>query len=663
LASKRGGAARGSWSTQTISSDLGHLWRLTLRAGDDYGDVMSCRVAATVPFLLAAFLAPGFLASGLRAQWSTSPSANLPIGDGIGEQVLPKVAVASDGGCYIGWFDNRSGAYAVYLQRLDAAGVEQWPHNGILVSANPQSTSLVDWDLICDRLDHCVLTFTDTRAGGDLDVYAYRIAPNGTFVWGSNGIALSNNGDYEPSPRVCETSGGLFAFCWANTVTATIQYQLVYAHGTPIYPGSGYSIAADTGATPGFCRIATADSNGYVISWVRTTAFTGNKHVHAQKFGPGGNAMWNGGTRIAVFDGGSVPIAHEPRLLPDGSGGAVFAWHFAVGNLFACRVQRVLGNGTEAFPHDGVDVSTSGNSKFDPAIVWQPGTQEVFAVWNERNIGQTTWGIFAQKLDATGARQWGSGGVTLMPIDTVVKFAPVAARFGPSGITAAVLEESLGIQQKKVWLFGRDGTGAALWPGVAACTVASDKLRLNLGTTPSGTSLLAWTDKRVDAGDVIAQAVDAAGQLGVTLATATPYGCGVNPLGSLVATGRPALGTTTTLALTNPLGTQTGSATLGVLFFGLVAAPGFPCGVSIPGFGMSPGQPGEVLLDLSGPYVGITGGIWAGVGQPVNFTYPAPMEPSLLGQSLFAQGLMVDLSPAAAVLFALSNGVRLVLGS
>jgi hypothetical protein len=616
------------------------------------------RSVATVPFLLA------FLTPALHAQWSTSPATNLPVADGVGEQALPKVAILSDGGCYVGWFDNRSGAYAVYLQRLDPAGVEQWPHGGILVSANPQSTSLVDWDLICDSQDHCVLTFTDTRAGGDLDVYAYRIAPNGAFVWGNNGMALSNNGDYEPSPRVCETSGGLFAFAWANTGTLTIQYQLLYQNGTPVYPAGGYSIAADPGATPGFCRIAAADLNSYVISWVRTTAFTGNKHVHAQKFGPGGNALWNGGVRIAVFDGGSVPIAHEPRLLPDGSGGAVVAWHFAAGNLFSCRVQRVLGNGAEAFAHNGVDVSASANSKFDPAVVWQPATQEAFAVWNERNVAQTSWGIFAQKLDASGARQWGSGGVTLMPIDTVVKFAPVAARFGPTGIATAVLEESLGIQQKKVWLFGLDGAGAALWPSVAACTVASDKLRLVLATTQSGTSVLAWTDKRVDAGDVIAQAVDAAGNLGVTLASSTPYGCGVNPAGSLVANGRPAIGTTITLALTNPLATQTASATLGVLFFGLVPAPGFPCGVSVPGFGMSgPGQPGEVLLDLSGPYAGFTGGLWTGVGQPVDFTYSAPMAPSLLGQSLYAQGLMVDLAPAAPVFFALSNGVRLVLGS
>src|SRR4030095_7832638 len=209
-------------------ANLGRLWRPAPRARAVYGAVMS-RSVATVPFLLA------FLTPALHAQWSTSPATNLPVADGVGEQALPKVAILSDGGCYVGWFDNRSGAYAVSRQRLDAAGVEQWPHGGILVSANPQSTSLVDWDLICDSQDHCVLTFTDTRAGGDLDVYAYRIAPNGAFVWGNNGMTLSNNGDYEPSPRVCETSGGLFAFAWTNTGTLTIQYQRLYQNSTPDY--------------------------------------------------------------------------------------------------------------------------------------------------------------------------------------------------------------------------------------------------------------------------------------------------------------------------------------------------------------------------------------------------------------------------------------------
>jgi hypothetical protein len=100
-----------------------------------------------------------------------------------------------------------------------------------------------------------VLAFTDTRAGGDLDVYAYRVAPNGTFVWGANGLALSNNADYEPNPRVVEAGDGDFVFVWQNTVARTLQLQRVTPAGSPQFPGDGLAIPGETGATPGFVRL------------------------------------------------------------------------------------------------------------------------------------------------------------------------------------------------------------------------------------------------------------------------------------------------------------------------------------------------------------------------------------------------------------------------
>lgn len=78
-----------------------------------------------------------------------------------------------------------------------------------------------------------MLTFTDTRAGGDLDVYAYRLLPDGTFLWGPNGVALSDNGDYEANPRVVEADDGAFVFTWIEGGTASLQLQRLDAGGTP----------------------------------------------------------------------------------------------------------------------------------------------------------------------------------------------------------------------------------------------------------------------------------------------------------------------------------------------------------------------------------------------------------------------------------------------
>lgn len=611
----------------------------------------------------SARLAPAvLLAAVASAQWPTTSSPNLPIGDFANEQVVNKLAATPDGGCYVGWFDNRNGGYAVWLQRFDAAGVEQWQHGGILVSNNPQSTSLIDWDLLADRFGHCVLTFTDTRAGGDLDVYAYRVTPAGAQAWGANGVTLSNNPDFDGNPRVCEAGDGDFVFVWSNSTTRTIQMQRLDLAGAPRFPGDGVAIPGDTGQSPAFARpVAASPLDGsVVVSWVRATSFSAAKHLHAQKFDALGQPLWNGGVRLPVFDQVSLPIAFDPRIASDGQGGAIFAWHFAVGSAFSARVQRVTAAGSEVFPHNGVDVSTNTNSKFDPAIVWQPATQSIQVAWNERNTAQTTWGIGAQSIDASGARQWGATGVSLLPIDTVTKFAPVAARVG-AGMAVAVLVEDLGLLRKSVQLFGVDAAGGPRHAAVVASSFASDKLRLGLAATPSGTSLLAWTDQRTGAADVYGAAVDVAGNLGVTLATATVLGC-TSPANSLIASGRPALGATIALGASNTLGSQGAGSTLAFVYLGGGPAPGGPCGLALPGFGMAPGQPGELLLDPGLPNVGLFAGVWTGPGATA-LPFAAPLQSSLLGLDVFAQGLLVDLAPATSVPFALTNGLRLRLGS
>src|SRR5690606_18959096 len=168
---------------------------------------------------LAAVFALLLAAHAAQAQWSTDPQENNAIADRAGEQVVPKIAVTPAGDTYVAWFDHAAGSYDVYLQLLTPAGVEVFPHNGILVSDHAQSTSLVDWDLIADSQGNAVVTFTDTRDGGDLDVFAYRIAPDQTFLWGADGVQLSFESDYTPNPVVTEASDGDFVFVWAHFPT------------------------------------------------------------------------------------------------------------------------------------------------------------------------------------------------------------------------------------------------------------------------------------------------------------------------------------------------------------------------------------------------------------------------------------------------------------
>src|SRR5689334_16932653 len=99
----------------------------------------------SVLFFAALCSAPAAIAG-----WSSDPAVNLAVADDAGEQVSALIAPTSDGGAYAAWLSNPSGNFHVYLQRLDAAGVEQWPHNGRLVSSHTQDTALYGWDMIAD---------------------------------------------------------------------------------------------------------------------------------------------------------------------------------------------------------------------------------------------------------------------------------------------------------------------------------------------------------------------------------------------------------------------------------------------------------------------------------------------------------------------------------
>ncbi|MEZ5965135.1 MAG: hypothetical protein R3F56_14975 [Planctomycetota bacterium] len=588
----------------------------------------------------------------VAGQWSNNPVQNLAVGDRAGEQAVAKIATAADGGCYVAWFDNQSGNYDVYLQRLDAGGVEQWPHNGVLVSGNPQNSSLVDWDLMVDSTGAAVLAFTDVRSGPDLDVYAYRVDRSGAMQWGANGVALSNNTEDEANPRLCETSDHDIVCVWPNTSTRSLRVQRLDLAGTPRYAANGLVIPGDATDTPAFARVVAGDQGSFIVSWVRALAFAGNKHIHTQKFDVAGNPLW-GSQRFVLFDLASVPIAHEPRLLADGQGGAIYAWHYAVGSVFSVRVQRMLAGGTETFPHNGLDVSTNGNSKFDPALVWHGDARDICVFWNERNTAQSQWGISGQRLDVAGQRLWGPNGAVLLPVDGVNKLSPVATRFGVEDMVC-VLEASLGANQHRVRAMRVRTDGSLAGSVVDASVAASEKLRLQAAANPSGTAMLCWTDRRSDAGDVYAQNVNPDLSLGAELGVALIYGC-INPPQSFAVDGRPALGTTITFRVDNPLNTQA-PGSLSAFVFATRAQPGFPCGIGIPGFGMQGnGAWGELLVDIGTSSLTFPGSTWPGA----SFSLPIPVDLLLAGARVYVQGFLIDPSFGAIAPLGFANAARL----
>lgn len=140
----------------------------------------------------------------------------------------------------------------------------------------------------------------------------------------------------------------------------------------------------------------------------------------------------------------------------------------------------------------------------------------------------------------------------------------------------------------------------------------------------------------------------------------TTYGCGVNPSGSLwVISGLPRVGTQMVLALHNPVGTQApGSITF--LFASLVPDPNFPCGTSIPGYGMGgAGAYGEILIGIAPPEPRVTviGTMWNGFPATATLSFPA--DPNLVGLTAYGQGVIIDPTMTYGVKFGLTEAAQM----
>ncbi len=222
-----------------------------------------------------------------------------------------------------------------------------------------------------------------------------------------------------------------------------------------------------------------------------------------------------------------------------------------------------------------------------------------------------------------------------------------------------------------VQLLSYEGTFPAV-DGPAAGWTSVDVLVSETGATPAGHSLqLGGAGSEYPYFDWEAPQTDTPGSTNANqyfvdgCPEATVFGCGVNPTGSMtVISGAPRLGQVLTLGVDNPLGTQ-GAGSLTFLFVSTAADPDYPCGSSIPGFGMNgPGANGELLIGVvpPDPAVSLMGPLWSVPGVPAPIPLAIPSDAALVGLVAFGQGMILDPASTYGVKFGLTEGVEMPIG-
>jgi Secretion system C-terminal sorting domain len=452
------------------------------------------------------------------AQWSSDPSVNLQVCDVTGEQALPKIASTSDNGCYISWFDNRNGNYAVYLQRLDAMGNKLWAANGLLISDNPQNSSLVDWAIASDNHGNAIVTFTDTRDNDSLHAFAYLIDTTGSFIWGANGIRLSGVGDFQPNPVATQTSDGNYVFAWiVSTTPGVIALQKISLAGQKMWGTDPIIYSSGTTENYTYAAVVPSDNGSVILEHSGYTGgFTAPYKIYTQKFDTNGNPLWGTGG-VPIQDSG-IPFYEHPVVISDNNNGAFIGWYDDRDNnsFFSSFVQHVTSSGTVLFPANGSEVSTTTTMHhLNPTLAYISNTDELFCFWNEETSLQDQFAVYGQKFDAAGTRQWAATGIAFTTMTSNTIFGPYALPTDTSAYVIYLQGNPSGLNEG-INAFMVNSTGNFSWsPNIVVMSNPTNQ-KLHSVTTiwTDNIAKIAWEDTRSGNAGIYAQNINPDGQLG-----------------------------------------------------------------------------------------------------------------------------------------------------
>lgn len=436
------------------------------------------------------------------AQWSSDPSQNLPLADNNNgsDQVQPKVVTFGAYGGYVSWFDANPQSpppvgYSVFYQSLTEYGYQRYPHGGIEV-ADLSNSSTEDYGLDVDSQGNALLAFLDTREGDNQQVTAAKMSPYGKPLWGTLGVQLTNDSASHAAPKIAATTDGGIVVAW--TSDSNVMAQKLNAQGQPQW-GAGV-VFSQAGYDLLLADLHAADNGSVIISWVQNKGFGSNNILFANKISSSATLLW-GSSNVQLFTNASLQFGNFPYFVPDGSGGAVFAWYTNSPTL-QCFAQHILANGTAAFPAGGSPVSANAaNLRVSPSAAYRAATGEVFVFWTEEDSNQILNGVYGQKFNSTGTPQWGADGIAFVNLGSDQQEFVTAAQVGTGAFVFWV--DSVGFGDSTLEGMRVNGSGSVACSQVVSST-PSNKARL-AATVVGGNAALVWEDDRIGNNGIYAQ--------------------------------------------------------------------------------------------------------------------------------------------------------------
>ena len=318
-------------------------------------------------------------------------------------------------------------------QHIGGDGVLLWAdgsQEGLPIAAGPVLVS--NARAVADGAGGLIVVFeiepTSGAHAGSRQLWAHRIAPDGSPLWGVDGqplVVARAPGSLSQPALLPDGAGGALVVFREEVIEGDLagDFDLMVQRVAPDggLPWSGdpaaYKVVSATTLVEGPPALVSDAAGGAIVAFQATWRDgprAGEPDLFAQRIGPDGAGLWNQGMPVSVAS--SDWSEGDPMLVADGAGGAiaVYAQQPPAAHLSKDQdiyAQRIGPDGTLLWNQGQHSSVLSATTHFEqrPAVVADGagGVVAFFEAVAQSGAHAGDSELVAQRLDAAGLRLWG----------------------------------------------------------------------------------------------------------------------------------------------------------------------------------------------------------------------------------------------------------------
>ncbi|MHA1748371.1 MAG: hypothetical protein ACTSYF_06965 [Promethearchaeota archaeon] len=404
------------------------------------------------------------------------------------------------GNIWVSWWDERKDDGDIYLQKLDGQGNSLLSLNGIAIYNDNNASEFPK--MVLDGNGGVVITWYDNRTGQN-EVYAQRVNSSGQLLWGNEGIKITEISSLQVDTSIVNTTDGNFTIIWEDSRSGTkdIYAQKLNPDGTRLWGENGTVICNASGdqhlhQTARRRTIVATNQGGIATAWRDQRSDTGD--IYAQLLNQDGISQWGGnGTAICnETDNQRNPIINEIN------NEFIISWRDErnVGTLGKdLYIQRINSTGhIKWIPNGSLIVNATNDQEYHNTYVHDQ--DNIFIAWKDDRV-DLNGDIYMQKMNWSGDSVWILNGTPIANINLEIEDTPMLSI--SNGKLFVAWEKRTG-SPTQINIMKYDLNGVIQWTSPVSIVNASATNRIyNFIEDGTGGVIASWLDYRVDpSGDV-----------------------------------------------------------------------------------------------------------------------------------------------------------------